>query len=227
MVLLSYIVRSFSRVQTKQQPASGDAELQMHAVLSSIGRRNMEKPKRFSATETDSGKETNRPIPDRLYPPATEMAHTDVHNRERLARSSRASLPMGEVFADHETHPKANGGSEGVRIAVKAKGRVLFVDPIEVVVAKAQGNYVALVHRCGAYLVRETMATAEQKLSPAGFVRIHRSILVNTSLVKDLRRDKAGTYVLRTTDGSEHPVGRAYKDNLGGIAITWLGTNLL
>lgn len=133
------------------------------------------------------------------------------------------SLPGGEVFVDGETHAKGNGVNEAARIAIKAKGRVLFVDAIDVVVAKAQGNYVALVHKSGCYLVRETMATAEQKLTPLGFVRIHRSILVNATLVKDLRRDNAGTYVLRTTDGSEHPVGRAYKDNLKVIARSWLG----
>jgi two-component system, LytTR family, response regulator len=119
--------------------------------------------------------------------------------------------------------PTSNGASKIARIAVKAKGRVLFVDPIDVVVAKAHGNYVSLVHKSGSYLVRETMATAEQKLTPLGFVRIHRSTLVNATLVKDLRRDHTGTYVLRTTDGQEHLVGRAYKDNLKVIAKSWLG----
>src|SRR5215469_5977977 len=187
----------------------------------------MEKLTRFFTTEIDSGEDINRLIPDRLDRSAAEMAATETHNRGRLATSERASLPLGEVFADHETRAKGNGVSEIARMAVKAKGRVLFVDPIDVVVAKAQGNYVALVHKCGAYLVRETMATAEQKLSPLGFVRIHRSILVNTNLVKDLRRNKTGTYVLRTTDGGVHPVGRAYKDNLSGIARSWLGVDLL
>ena len=70
------------------------------------------------------------------------------------------------------------------------------------------------------------MDTAEQKLTPLGFVRIHRSTLVNTTLVKDLRRDTMGTYVLRTSDGSEHPVGRAYKGNLKVIARSWLGVDL-
>lgn len=124
-------------------------------------------------------------------------------------------------------HAASNGLNEVARIAIKAKGRVLFVDPIDVFVAKAQGNYVALVHKSGSYFVRETMATAEQKLIPLGFVRIHRSILVNTTLVRDLRRDNTGTYVLRTTDGSEHPVGRAYKSNLKGIARSWLGVELM
>ena len=50
---------------------------------------------------------------------------------------------------------------------------------------------------------------------------------MNTTLVKDLRRDNTGTYVLRTMDGSEHPVGRAYKDNLKVIARSWLGVELM
>ena len=187
----------------------------------------MEKLTRFFTTEIDSSKDTSRLIPARPDPLAAEMAGTEISNQARSATSDRVSLPWGALLADHETHANGKGVREAARMAVRAKGRVLFVDAIDVVVAKAQGNYVALVHKCGAYLVRETMATAEQKLSPLGFVRIHRSILVNTKLVKDLRRDKTGTYVLRTTDGREHPVGRAYKDNLSGIARSWLGVDLV
>jgi len=127
-----------------------------------------------------------------------------------------------------ETKPQAVPAvTEVARIAIKANGRVLFVKPIEVIAARAEGNYLALVHKSGCYLVRETMATAEKKLAPLGFVRIHRSRLVNSSLVKDLRRDGTGTYLLRTNDGSEHPVGRAYRDNLKLIASSWLGVDLL
>lgn len=122
---------------------------------------------------------------------------------------------------------KGHGANEDARIAIKAKGRVIFVDSIEIIAAKAEGNYLALVHKSGCYLVRETMANAERKLTPLGFVRIHRSILVNATLVKDLRRDNTGTYLLRTTDGREHPVGRTYKDNLQIIANSWLGVDLV
>jgi two-component system, LytTR family, response regulator len=131
------------------------------------------------------------------------------------------------VFVADDIHAKRNGAGEVARMAIKAKGMVVFVDPADVVVAKAAGNYVALIHKSGSYLVRETMAAAEQKLTPLGFVRIHRCILVNTALVKDLRRDNTGTYVLRTTDGSEHPVGRAYKSNLKAIAKSWMGVELV
>jgi DNA-binding LytR/AlgR family response regulator len=122
-------------------------------------------------------------------------------------------------------HAKGHSANEDVRIAIKAKGRVIFVDSAEIIAAKAEGNYLALLHKSGCYLVRETMANAEQKLAPLGFVRIHRSILVNATLVKDLRRNSSGTYLLRTTDGREHPVGRTYKDNLNVIANSWLGVS--
>ena len=194
--------------------------------LSSIDWRNVEKLTRFFATEADSGKGNSRLISDRLDCPVPKLSGTEINKRGRLATSSSTSLPAAEVFED-EPQAKSNHVSEVARLAIKAKGRVLFVDPVDLVVAKAQGNYVALVHKSGSYLVRETMATAEQKLTPLGFVRIHRSILVNTTLVKDLRRDNRGTYVLRTTDGSEHPVGRAYKSNLKGIARSWLGIELV
>lgn len=187
----------------------------------------MEKLTRFFATEADSGKDTSRLISDRPDRPAPRIAGTEINDRGRLATLGKASLPGVEVFVDNEPHAKSNHVSEVARLAIKAKGRVLFVDPIDVVVAKAQGNYVALVHKSGSYLVRETMATTEQKLASFGFVRIHRSILVNITLVKDLRRDNTGTYVLRTIDGRDHPVGRAYKRNLKMIAGSWLGVEIV
>jgi len=187
----------------------------------------MEKLTRFFIPETDSGNASRRLIPDRLDCPPPKIAGSEIDKPGGLATSARTSLTAGEALVGGNPLAKSNRSGEVARIAVKARGRVLFVDPIDVVLAKAQGNYVALVHKSGSYLVRETMATAEQKLTPLGFVRIHRSILVNTNLVKDLRRDNTGTYLLRTTDGSELPVGRTYKDNLKGIARSWLGFELV
>jgi DNA-binding LytR/AlgR family response regulator len=148
-----------------------------------------------------------------------------AHPGEMIAA---ADFPPECILDATKQGPQAVLGiTEIARIAIKANGRVLFVDPIDIIAARAEGNYLALLHKSGNYLVRETMATAEKKLAPLGFLRIHRSKLVNSNLVKDLRRDKAGTYLLRTNDGSEHSVGRAYKGNLKMIASSWLGADLL
>ena len=187
----------------------------------------MEKLTHSFGTEADSGRGASSLTPDSLDCLAAEIAGSNIDNRGRSAISASTSLFGGEVFANDLTHGKNNHLSDVARIAIKAKCRVLFVDPADVIVAKAQGNYVALVHKSGSYFVRETMATAEQKLAPMGFIRIHRSILVNATLVKDLRRGNKGTYILRTTDGSEHPVGRNYRENLKVIAKSWLGVDVL
>ena len=148
-----------------------------------------------------------------------------AHQGEMIAA---ADFPSDSILDAAKPGPRAVlAVTEIARIAIKANGRVVFVDSIDIIAARAEGNYLALLHKSGCYLVRETMATAEKKLAPLGFLRIHRSKLVNSNLVKDLRRDKAGTYLLRTSDGSEHSVGRGYKDNLKMIASSWLGVDLL
>lgn len=186
----------------------------------------MEKLTRSFATEADSGKDNRQLIGDWLDCLAPKLAASRVRSQGSIETSDRAASSMGEELAD-DGSPANNGAGATARIAIKAKGRVLFVNPLDVTVAEAAGNYVALVHKSGAYLVRETMATTEQKLASFGFVRIHRSILVNTTLVKDLRRDNTGRYVLRTIDGRDHPVGRAYKQNLKMIARSWLGVEIV
>lgn len=187
----------------------------------------MEKLVRSFATEAGSGKDSSQLITDQVDCLAPKMACTQVSNQGWFKAPDRASSQIRDVILNDEGPPANNGAAKIARIAIKVKGRVVFVNPLDMIVAKAEGNYVALVHKSGAYLVRETMAITEQKLACFGFVRIHRSILVNAALVKDMRRDNAGTCVLRTTDGSEHPVGRAYKGNLKVIAKSWLGVDLV
>ena len=111
------------------------------------------------------------------------------------------------------------------KVAIKAKGRILFIDPTEVAVIRAEGNYVLLEKRSGSYLLRESLSVVAEKLKPHGFIRIHRSVLVNTSLVEEVRPWPTGEYVLRIRGGQELTVSRMYKNNLRSIAQLWIGTD--
>lgn len=111
------------------------------------------------------------------------------------------------------------------KIAIKAKGRILFIDPAEVAVIRAEGNYVLLEKRSGSYLLRESISTVAEKLKPHGFIRIHRSVLVNTSFVEEIHPWPTGEYVLKIKDGQELTVTRMYKNNLKSIAQLWVGTD--
>ncbi|HXW56555.1 MAG TPA: LytTR family DNA-binding domain-containing protein [Candidatus Cybelea sp.] len=111
------------------------------------------------------------------------------------------------------------------KIAIKAKGRILFVDPVEVVTVEAQGNYVLLRRTSGSDLLRESMSTVADRLGQYGFIRIHRSLLVNAAYVEEIQPLATGEYVLRIKGGEEFTVSRTYKKNLRSITRLWFGTD--
>ena len=75
-----------------------------------------------------------------------------------------------------------------------------------------------------ALLLRESLSTVAEKLLPYGFVRIHRSALVNASFIEEIQSWATGDYVLRIKGGKEFNVSRTFKKNLHHIAPLWLGT---
>jgi two-component system LytT family response regulator len=110
------------------------------------------------------------------------------------------------------------------KIGIKSNGRILFIDPRDVAVVEAEGNYVLLQRDKGADLLRESISTIAEKLKPYGFIRIHRSVLVNTSFVQDVRPCSTGEYELRLRNGREYTVTRTYRENLRCLAAFWIGT---
>jgi DNA-binding LytR/AlgR family response regulator len=99
-------------------------------------------------------------------------------------------------------------------IAIKAKGRILFINPDDVVAVQAEGNYVLLQRESDSYLLRESISRVAEKLKPYGFIRIHRSALVNATFVVEIKPYSTGKCGLRVKGGREYAVTSAYKKNL-------------
>jgi len=111
-----------------------------------------------------------------------------------------------------------------VRIAIKTEGRILLVDAGDVIAVEAKGKYVSLLHISSSYLLRESISTMEEKLNQHGFVRIHRSVLVNAALVEEIHPLPSGDYLLRVRGGRVLTATRTYKKNLQLLAQLWIGT---
>jgi two-component system LytT family response regulator len=140
-----------------------------------------------------------------LLPVITGGGNREATRESEFARTSRLSLWKSK------------------RIAVKAKGRIHFIDPARVLAAEAQNNYVLLQQIVESYLLREQISVLAEKLEPFGFIRIHRSVLVNASLVEELEPLFTGAYLLRMRGGKEYSVTRTYKNNLRLLARSWIG----
>lgn len=112
------------------------------------------------------------------------------------------------------------------RIAIRDRGRTVFIDPSEVSAIVAQGNYVLLQRQSGSYCVREPMSVMAGKLESWGFVRIHRSALVNRLWVEEICSDTRGQCMVRLRSGREVTVSRTYRKNLRKLAELWLGNEI-
>jgi DNA-binding LytR/AlgR family response regulator len=125
-----------------------------------------------------------------------------------------------------EFHPRSEAPSvKPIKIAIKTKGKILLIHPGEILAVEAEGNYVLLRRLMDSYLLRESISTMAEKLQAYGFIRIHRSVLVNASSVEELRPGTSGEYMLRLAGGREYMVSRTYKNNLKSLAHSWIGTD--
>lgn len=110
-----------------------------------------------------------------------------------------------------------------LRIAIKSKGKILLINPAEILAVEAEGNYVSLVQASGSHLLRESISSMTEKLSRFGFVRIHRSVIVNASSVEEISPGSGGDYILHVSGGKQYVVSRTYRHNLKLLANSWIG----
>jgi len=79
----------------------------------------------------------------------------------------------------------AQSGDE--QIPVERGGVTRFVNRSDITHVEAQGDYARLHTADGSHLIRAPLSTLEEDWGPAGFVRIHRSLLVSLNHIDEVR----------------------------------------
>jgi len=144
-----------------------------------------------------------------------------------VARDEQPPESMGNFSPSSSPPPLAPASKlQARRVAVKERGRILFVNLDEVVAVHAEGNYVSLRRNGGNHLLRESITKVAERLDAYGFIRIHRSVVVNTAFVEEIRPYSTGEYGLRVRGGKEYTVTRTYKKNLKSLAEFWIGAGV-
>ena len=142
------------------------------------------------------------------------------HNSSALDRAQTRSAGSDSSISHRRTAP----GEKGARIAIQSKGRVLLFDASKLVAIEAQGNYVLLQQQTCSHLFRKSISKVEEILGPHGFVRIHRSVVVNSAHVEEIQSSPTGEYRVRMRSGKAYNVGRRYTTNLRLLAEAWIDT---
>ena len=127
---------------------------------------------------------------------------------ERLAEAVRRVI---------ETRAATGRDDDDDTIAVELGGVTRFVSRAEVLYVEAQGDYARLHTEQGSHLVRVPLTTLEEQWRDAGFVRIHRSLLVALAHVEEVHMDAGRCTVL--VGGEELAVSRRHTRELRDLLV--------
>jgi two-component system LytT family response regulator len=99
---------------------------------------------------------------------------------------------------------------EGSCILVRKRERVIVLRPEEIDFVEAYGDYVRLRAGTDTHLLRGTLTDMERKLRADGFVRIHRSRLVNLLRVREFVADREHDPMVTLKNGVRLEASPAY-----------------
>lgn len=100
------------------------------------------------------------------------------------------------------------------RLAVRSAGKVILLRAEEIEWIDAAGNYVHLNAGGRRYRMREKISALEQRLDPGKFLRIHRSTIVATDAIREIRPAQHGECLVVLSNGKRLTLSRSYRDRL-------------
>lgn len=101
---------------------------------------------------------------------------------------AEVALPQ-EPAPSTPPHPRADPPA-ALRIPHEREGRTLFVDPVTVSALRAEGHYTLILRGAESLFCPWSITEAEERLAPVGFLRVHRSYLLNPARVAKFERLK-------------------------------------
>jgi two-component system LytT family response regulator len=107
-----------------------------------------------------------------------------------------------------------SGQSAPERFVIRTGGRITFLSLDEIDWVEAAGNCVRIHVGNQAHQMRESIGHIAERLDPVRFVRVHRSVIVNFSKIRELQACNSGEYIVVLRNGKELPCSRSYRGAL-------------
>ena len=156
-----------------------------------------------------------KPIDEERFAEALGRARTQIRQAEASALSDQLRGLLRQYTEQDDVEDTEAPSIE--RFTVRSRNRIYFVDAADVQWVESEGDYVALHDGEDVHLVRKTMKELENRLDPDRFLRVHRSYIVNTDYVEELRPLNHGTYRLIMAAGTPLKSSRGYSDNVEAL----------
>ncbi len=100
------------------------------------------------------------------------------------------------------------GGDDEIIPVEHQRGATRLLPRSTILYVRAEGDYVRIHADSGRFLIRSALSDIEQRWRPHGFVRVHRSYVVNLRRAVEIRPELGGGATVVLSDGSQVPVAR-------------------
>lgn len=124
------------------------------------------------------------------------------------AEETLAAVPLEEQLQSLLQHVQTN--LHPCRVPVEKNGKILLINPNEIVYATLEGRYASVYTDCEQFATSFTLQELESRLSPQQFFRTHRAYIVNLAKTSELVPWFKGTIhlVMQDKARTEVPVSR-------------------
>jgi two-component system LytT family response regulator len=132
-----------------------------------------------------------------------------------LARA-KSHLLRNIEFQESQKSGRAPAGLQEVPelLLIKSRGRLLFLRMSELKWVGAERDYVRLHLEKDSHFVRDTMNNFQRRLDKNGFIRIHRSTIVNVNEICEILPLLGGDYSVVLRDKTQLTLSRRYRSSL-------------
>ena len=143
-----------------------------------------------------------KPFDNGRFRTAVERAVVRVRSGRSTELSERLELLLARLARDRSPD----------RITLRVDDRHVLIDAATIDCVEVTDKVVVVQTAEQIYRVRETLNSIARRLPSEQFVRIHRSVIVNITRVKEIQPWFQGDYVLILKNGKRVMSGRAYRD---------------
>jgi len=153
---------------------------------------------------------------DYLLKPVDKDHFEDALKRARK-EIGRRKIEGGVQDIDELLKSMSEERKSGEKLLVKSGDMTKLIRCRDIDWVESQGNYVNLYVGKTVEFIRESMINLEKRLEPFGFVRIHRSTIVNLKRITSLKQTSGGDFKLILDNGKTLKLSRRYRHNIETI----------
>ena len=151
-----------------------------------------------------------KPVSTERIAQSVERVRAQVRSRATAAVDDAYRAKLGSLL-DGVVPDRAHGVG---RLIVREIGQIIVVPTRDVDWIEGADYYAKLHVGKSVYMLRESLASLEQRLDARKFLRIHRSAIVNLTRVRAVESSVRGEGVAVLADGTRLKVTRAKREDL-------------